>query len=90
MFCLDGLTHASVLSAAAIALRNANQRFQAGLRAYEWYLYLADCLPTSKRSGRVIRRNSLTVAGAAPELSWFSPVRTGFPFHPLAGYPWDT
>ncbi len=29
---------------------------------------LADRLPTSKRSGCVIRRNSPTVAGAAPEL----------------------
>jgi len=28
----------------------------------------ADRLPASKRSGRVIRRNSPTVAGAAPEL----------------------
>jgi hypothetical protein len=57
---------------------------QAGLRAYEWHWCRANRLPTQTRSGVRIRRNSITVAGAAPELSYVcvGVRRTGFPFHP--------
>ncbi len=41
---------------------------QVGLRAYEWWHYQANRLPVPVHSGRMIRRNSITVAGAASEL----------------------
>ena len=58
---------------------------QAGLRAYEWHWCRANRLPTKIRSGIRIRRNSITVAGAAPELSYtrIGSGRTDFPFHPF-------
>jgi hypothetical protein len=43
--------------------------------------------PSRLRSGTQIHLDSLTVAGAAPELSVR---RTGFPFHPVEDCPWDT
>ncbi len=54
---------------------------QAGLRAcegHDTFTFPCMCTVVSRR-GR-----SLTVAGAAPDLSWV-PRRTGFPFHPARG-----
>ena len=75
------------IRAPCIALRDTVVSLQAGLRACE--RVSPDLrLPVSRHRGVEQILDSLTVAGAAPDLSRLE--RTGFPFHPSGEGPRDT